>query len=150
MNSDLESLYQEVILDHARRPRNQGTLPGASCHADGFNPMCGDEIHLDARVDQGRIEAVRYEGHGCAICTASASLMSERVQGMSVTEFEALFERVHGMVTGPEGEADPPDLGKLAAIGGVRRFPMRVKCAILAWHALRAAVRGEAEPVTTE
>lgn len=148
MNAEMQALYQEVILDHSRQPRNRGTLPGCACHADGFNPLCGDEIHLDAEVEGGVIRRVRHEGHGCAISTASASLMSERVEGMEVHAFEALFEEVHGVVTGQREARE--DLGKLQALAGVARFPMRVKCAVLPWHALRSALQGEAAPVTTE
>jgi len=148
MNANMKDLYQEVILDHAKHPRNQGKLADATGHADGFNPLCGDEIHIDVVVQEGRIQAVRFEGHGCAVSTASASLLAEQAQGMDLASFEALFGRVHDLVTGVVVSAD--DLGKLEALGGVARFPMRVKCAILPWHAIRAALKGDDTPVSTE
>jgi nitrogen fixation NifU-like protein len=145
---DLAELYRDVIVDHNRSPRNRGRLPGATHHADGDNPLCGDRLHLDVDLDGDVIRDLRFEGSGCAISTASASLMSEAVKGRTRAEAESLFTAVHRMLTG-DG-ADAARLGKLAALAGVREFPARVKCASLAWHTLNAALAGEAAPVTTE
>ena len=148
--SELRELYQSVILDHNRSPRNRGALPGANRRAEGHNPLCGDHVIVEARVDGDRIEAVRFEGNGCAISTASASLMTEAVSGRSATEVKQLFEDFHALVTSdPTQEADVDELGKLAVFSGVREFPLRVKCATLSWHALRAALEG-GEVVSTE
>jgi nitrogen fixation NifU-like protein len=146
--SDLTDLYQEVILDHNKRPRNFGTLEGASHHAEGHNPLCGDRLSLDLRVDDGVIGDVRFQGTGCAISRASASLMTDSIKGRRVDEVERLFERFHRMVTTPPDE-DVEDLGKLSALAGVREFPVRVKCASLAWHTLKAALN-HAQKTTTE
>ena len=145
--SDLRDLYQEVILDHNRRPRNFGALPEANRRAEGNNPLCGDRITVYLDVEGDRIRAVTFEGAGCAISTASASLMTEALQGLSLEEARGLFHGFHELVTqGDKGE----DLGKLAVFTGVREYPMRVKCATLAWHALMAALDGKDLPVTTE
>lgn len=146
--SDLRDLYQEVIVDHGRRPRNFGPLPEANRHAEGFNPLCGDRLTLHLKMADGVIREARFEGAGCAISTASASLMTEALKGRSPAEAEALFEHFHALVTG-EGEASA-GLGKLAVLAGVREFPTRVKCATLAWHTLRAALHDENRPVSTE
>jgi nitrogen fixation NifU-like protein len=143
MMSELTELYQEVILDHNRRPRNFGTLEGASHHAEGHNPLCGDRLSLFLRVDDGVIGDVRFQGSGCAISRASASLMTDSIKGRGVDEAARLFERFHRMVTTPPGE-DVEDLGKLSALAGVREFPVRVKCASLAWHTLKAALERKA------
>jgi nitrogen fixation protein NifU and related proteins len=152
--SDLRDLYQEVILDHYKRPRNFGPLADADHHAEGYNPLCGDRVKLHLRMDGDRIAGISFEGAGCAISTASASLMTEAVSGMSRQEATELERRFHGLVTGDDREAKGgPDLGKLEALSGVREFPIRVKCATLAWHALRAALvdaRVQAAPVSTE
>ena len=140
--SELTDLYQEVILDHNRRPRNFGTLDGASHHAEGYNPLCGDRLCLFLRVDDGVIGDVRFEGSGCAISKASASLMTDSIKGRNVEEVRRLFERFHRMVTTPPGQ-DVEDLGKLSVLAGVREFPVRVKCASLAWHTLKAALERE-------
>jgi nitrogen fixation NifU-like protein len=145
---DLAELYRDVIVDHNRSPRNRGRLPGATRHAEGDNPLCGDRLRLDVDVAGDVIRDIRFEGSGCAISTASASLMSEAVKGRTRAEAEALFTAVHRMLTG-DG-ADAARLGKLAALAGVREFPARVKCASLAWHTLNAALAGSGEPVTTE
>ena len=145
---DLRELYRDVIVDHNRSPRNRGRLPQASCHAQGNNPLCGDRLHLDVELDGDVIRDLRFEGSGCAISTASASLMSEAVKGRTRAEAAALFGAVHGMLTG--GGGDTARLGKLAALAGVAEFPARVKCASLAWHTLNAALAGSAQPVTTE
>jgi nitrogen fixation NifU-like protein len=149
--SDLRELYQEVVLDHSRRPRGFGKLEQATHRAQGYNPLCGDQLELELQIDGGRVRDVRFTGKGCAISTASASLLTEAVRGRSLDEAHALFERFHLAVTTPPGdEIDAAALGKLAALTGVREFPMRVKCASLAWHTLEAAVRGEGVPVSTE
>jgi nitrogen fixation NifU-like protein len=145
---DLADLYRDVIVDHNRSPRNRGRLPGASRHAEGDNPLCGDRLQLDVDLAGGLIRDLRFEGCGCAISTASASLMSEAVKGRTRAEAEELFAAVRGMLTG--APADLARLGKLAALAGVREFPARVKCASLAWHTLNAALAGERDPVTTE
>ena len=145
---DLNDLYQEVILDHNRRPRNFRTIEGASHHADGYNPLCGDKLSLTVQVDGDSIADVAFVGSGCAISKASASLMTDAVKGKSVEEARSLFERFHRMVTTPP-DAPVEDLGKLSVFGGVREFPVRVKCASLAWHTLKAALDRE-ERTTTE
>ncbi|HTL49478.1 MAG TPA: SUF system NifU family Fe-S cluster assembly protein [Steroidobacteraceae bacterium] len=145
---DLNDLYRDVIVDHNRSPRNRGRLPGAARHAEGDNPLCGDRLRLDVDLDGDVIRDLRFEGSGCAISTASASLMSEAVKGRSRAEAAALFDAVHAMLTG--GGGDPARLGKLAALAGVAEFPARVKCASLCWHTLNAALAGSAAPVTTE
>lgn len=145
--SDLRDLYQEVILDHNRRPRNFGPLPAANRRAEGNNPLCGDRVTVYLDVEGDRIRDVAFEGAGCAISTASASLMTEALKGRSVEEARSLFHGFHELVTkGEEGE----DLGKLAVFTGVREYPMRVKCATLAWHTLMAALEARDQPVTTE
>jgi nitrogen fixation NifU-like protein len=146
---DLSELYQEVIVDHSRRPHNFGALPEATHHAEGFNPLCGDRLTLHLQLTDGVIQAARFEGSGCAISTASASLMTEALKGKTLGEAQALFTQVHALVTGAV-PADTPPLGKLRALGGVQQFPARVKCATLAWHTLQAALRGEQAPVSTE
>jgi nitrogen fixation NifU-like protein len=142
--SELNDLYQSVILDHNRRPRNYGELAGASAHADGKNSLCGDELTVWVKLDDGAIADVRFVGHGCAISKASASLMTQAVKGRRVDEAEAIFARFHALVTGREGAGE--GLGSLAALGGVSRFPIRVKCASLAWHTLRRALGTDAPP----
>ena len=131
--SELRELYQEVILDHHKRPRNFGALSAANHHAEGHNPLCGDNVKVYLRVDDGVIRDVGFEGGGCAIATASASLMTEMLKGKRVEEVERLFGEFHDMVTG-EKPTDTADLGKLEVLAGVREFPARVKCATLAWH----------------
>jgi nitrogen fixation NifU-like protein len=147
--AELRELYQSVILDHYKKPRNQGRPEGADREAEGVNPLCGDHVQVYARLEDGRIAAVGFEGAGCAISTASASLMTEAVKGREIADVQALFERFHELVTG-RGDADPESLGKLAVLAGVREFPARIKCATLAWHALRAALEGAGAPVSTE
>ena len=136
---DLNDLYQEVILDHNRRPRNFRRIEPASHHAEGYNPLCGDRFTIFLTIRGDRIEDVAFEGSGCAISKASASLMTDRLKGSTVTEARDLFERFHRMVTTPP-DKDVEDLGKLSVLAGVREFPVRVKCASLAWHALKAAM----------
>jgi nitrogen fixation NifU-like protein len=147
--SDLRDLYQEVILDHNRRPRNFGPLPGATRRAEGHNPLCGDRVTVFLDLAEGRIRDVAFQGSGCAISTASASLMTDALKGLTVEEARGLFHGFHELVTHGGGEG-APDLGKLAVFTGVREYPMRVKCATLAWHALMAALDGQDLPVSTE
>ena len=152
--SELSDLYQEVILDHNRRPRNYGPLPGASRTAQGHNPLCGDRLTLYVQLDGDRIAGISFEGSGCAISKASASLMTDALKGRSLAEAGLLFDRFHQMITSsfdrPIDEEGLEALGKLAAFAGVREFPIRVKCASLAWHTLRAALRGTQDKVSTE
>lgn len=148
MSGDLQDLYQEVILDHNRRPRNFRAIEGAR-KAEGYNPLCGDRIVVYVRVDEGVIRDVSFEGTGCAISRASASLMTDAIKGKTVAEAEQLLERFHRMITAP-ADAPPDDLGKLTVLAGVRQFPVRVKCASLAWHTLRAATAARNEVVSTE
>ncbi|HVR29519.1 MAG TPA: SUF system NifU family Fe-S cluster assembly protein [Thermoanaerobaculia bacterium] len=173
VSDDLRALYQEVILDHYKRPRNFGPLAGADHSAEGYNPLCGDQVKVSVRLEDGRVADVHFEGAGCAISTASASLMTEAIKGKTLEQAEALFQRFHGLLSGKsagdaagsggsrqEGhdpgssaagasEEDELDLGKLEVLGGVRDFPVRIKCATLAWHALRSALQG-GDRVTTE
>lgn len=149
--SDLRELYQEVILDHNRRPRNFRVIAGANRHAEGYNPLCGDRLTLYLQVEGERITDASFEGSGCAISKASASMMTESVKGKTVAEAEALFKRFHRMVTTPpDAPADAEGLGKLAVFAGVREFPVRVKCASLAWHTMKSAVEAKDEVVSTE
>ncbi|HEX3598243.1 MAG TPA: SUF system NifU family Fe-S cluster assembly protein, partial [Polyangiaceae bacterium] len=146
---DARELYQEIILDHGRRPRNFRPMPDASHSAEGKNPLCGDHVIVRLRYKDGVVEDIAFEGSGCAISTAAASTMSEVVKGKTRAEVEALFQEFHDLVMG-KGEHDPEELGKLAAFAGVSEFPMRVKCATLAWHTLQSALNGSAAPVSTE
>lgn len=147
----LGELYQELILDHNKSPRNRRAMPDANFEADGHNPLCGDQIHVYLHMNDGQIEDVSFEGHGCAISTASASLMTEAVKGLSIEEAEKIFREFQRMVTEPDAhvEFEGDTLEKLEALAGVKEFPMRVKCATLAWHTLHAALEGE-EKVSTE
>lgn len=149
--SELTDLYQEVILDHHRSPRNFKVLEGANRSAEGYNPLCGDQLTVYALVDGDVIKDISFQGQGCAISRASASMMTAAVKGAKRADAEALFERFHKLVTGPKGApADDEVLGKLVAFSGVCEFPVRVKCATLAWHTLRAALDAQGTPVTTE
>ena len=149
--SELRELYQSVILDHNKKPRNFGPLEQANRSADGYNPLCGDKVRVSLEVEDDVVKAVRFEGSGCAISTASASLMTEAVGGKPVEEVLRLFEGFHAMVTSdPDAETDRSELGKLVVFAGVREFPIRVKCATLAWHTLMAALEGKDASVTTE
>ena len=152
MNADLRDLYQEVILDHNRRPRNRGKIEDATHDAEGHNPLCGDQVHVWVRVDeQGRVEDIRFDGHGCAISTASASLMTEAIRGLSLEDSHALFQRFHQMLAEEGAEIEwEEERAALGALSGVKEFPARVKCATLAWHTLEAALNREREPVNTE
>ena len=150
--TDLRELYQEVILDHSRRPRNFKELPGAR-QAEGFNPLCGDRATVFVDLDGDRLREVSFQGKGCSISTASASMMTESLKGKTRAEADELFERFHALVTSAPDQAHHhavPELGKLAVFSGVCEFPVRVKCASLPWHTLKAALAGANEPVTTE
>lgn len=148
---DLDALYQSIILDHNRRPRNFRELANADRRSEGRNPLCGDELTLWLKLDGERIEDVSFMGSGCAISKASASIMTTAVKGKTRQEASALFERFHDLVTGhASAKPDDPTLGSLAAFSGVSRFPVRVKCASLAWHALRAALQGDGSVTSTE
>ncbi|MFL5355449.1 Fe-S cluster assembly sulfur transfer protein SufU [Archangium sp.] len=150
MSSELQDLYQEVVLEHGKRPRNFREAEGANRRADGYNPLCGDQLTVTLRLEGDVIKDVGFLGQGCAISRASASLMTGAVKEMSRAQAEHLFELVHKLVTeGPEG-VDMEALGKLAVLSGVNAFPARVKCASLAWHALRAALDGQETSVSTE
>lgn len=146
--NELQELYREVILDHNRSPRNFGELESADRVVEGVNPLCGDRMTLYVKLDNGRIADIKFKGSGCAISVASSSLMSERVKGETVSESLRLFDLIHDMLTGSADGHE--DLDKLAALSGVREFPTRVKCASLAWHALKTALSGEDDRVSTE
>jgi nitrogen fixation protein NifU and related proteins len=146
--SDLRELYQQVILDHNRRPRNFRRLANANRTAEGFNPLCGDRIALELSVEGGVVRDAAFQGAGCAISKAAASMMTTSVIGKPEAEVSALFHRVHAMLTGVAD--DDAEVGKLAVFAGVREFPSRIKCATLAWHTLQAALSRAAEPVSTE
>lgn len=148
--ADLADLYQQIIIDHNRNPRNFKHLDDANRTAHGDNPLCGDKITLYVHLDGEVISDVGFQGSGCAISRASASLMTGAVKGKTTADAEALFHAFHAMVVGETGAADAKALGKLAAFAGVRQFPARVKCANLPWHTLHAAINASAEPVTTE
>ena len=145
--SDLSDLYQEVILDHNRRPRNFHALPGASHKAEGYNPLCGDRLTLYLQIADGTIRDAAFEGAGCAISKASASMMTDELKGKSVADAEAIFERFHRMVTTPP-DRPVEQMGKLSSLAGVREFPVRVKCASLAWHTFKAALTRETKATT--
>ena len=144
----IDELYQEIILDHSKRPRNMGQLEDPTATAEGFNPLCGDRLTLALRLENDIIKDVRFLGCGCAISTASASLMTEVLKGRTKQEAQKLFERFHQLLTNDSAQAE--DLGKLAVFSGVREFPARVKCATLAWHTLKAALENSHEKVSTE
>jgi nitrogen fixation NifU-like protein len=149
--SELRDLYQEVILDHNRKPRNFGRLAGADRTAEGHNPLCGDRIVIDLKLEGDAIREIAFEGSGCAISKASASMMTTTLKGKSFKEAQEIFRSFHGMVTGETGPGfDPESLGKLAVFQGVREFPVRVKCASLAWHTLNAALAESHQTVSTE
>jgi len=149
---DLRGLYQEVILDHSKKPRNYRVLEGADHHAEGYNPLCGDRITIYIKLDNDRITDLSFQGSGCAISTSSASLLTETLKGKTLDEADALFKKFHALVMGEANgnHAGDPQLGKLAVFSGVAEFPVRVKCATLAWHTLRSALKGEEKTVTTE
>jgi nitrogen fixation protein NifU and related proteins len=146
---ELKDLYRDVILDHNRQPRNFGRVEPADAHADGHNPLCGDRLTVSLKLNGDRIEDVRFEGKGCAISTASASLMTEAVKGKDRSAVAQLFDKVHALLT-QHNVVPASDLGKLAALSGVREYPARVKCASLCWHTLNAALERGAATVSTE
>jgi nitrogen fixation protein NifU and related proteins len=151
VRSELRDLYQEVVIDHSKRPRNFRKLEGANRSAEGMNPLCGDEITLYLKLSGDVIEDIGFQGAGCAISKASASLMTGALKNKTKAEAEALFERVHSMLSeGPKSKVDPQEMGKLAVLSGVWEFPSRVKCATLAWHTLRSALDGAEAPVSPE
>jgi nitrogen fixation NifU-like protein len=144
----LRDLYQEVIFDHNRNPRNYGEMAQATHHADGHNPLCGDQLTVYVQLENDLVKKVMFVGHGCAISTASASLMTEAVQGKTIAEVEALFRDMHAMLT--EAQPEARDFGKLEVLSGVREFPARVKCATLAWHTLHNAINDAHDVAKTE
>ena len=146
---DLKDLYRDVILDHNRAPRNFGRIAAADKRAEGHNPLCGDRLSVFVRMNGERVEDIRFEGKGCAISTASASLMTEAVKGKDRAAIRALFEQVHALLTRHDAHPEA-SLGKLAALSGVREFPARVKCASLCWHTLNAALEHGAATISTE
>jgi len=148
--TDLQDLYQELILDHGRRPRNFKPLDAPSRTAEGYNPLCGDKVKIYVKMDDEIVEDVSFEGSGCAISTASASIMTETLKGKTRAQAEELFHTFHDLVTGQQAQLDAPELGKLAVFSGVSEFPIRVKCATLAWHTLRAAMNGDGKVISTE
>jgi nitrogen fixation protein NifU and related proteins len=146
---ELKDLYRDVILDHNRQPRNFGRIEGTDAQADGHNPLCGDRLTVFVRLNGEQVEDIRFEGKGCAISTASASLMTEAVKGKDRVAIQSLYDKVHELLTQQDAAADA-SLGKLAALSGVREFPARVKCASLCWHTLNAALAHGAATVSTE
>ncbi len=149
--SDVQDLYQEVILDHTRKPRNFHVMEDATRKAEGYNPLCGDRVTIYMKMEDGKVADISFKGAGCAISTASASLMTESLKGKSREEVEAIFERFHDLVTGdPMVVAETAKLGKLAVFSGVSEYPTRVKCATLAWHTLLSTLKGNDEVVSTE
>ncbi|MGA8264439.1 MAG: SUF system NifU family Fe-S cluster assembly protein [Ignavibacteriaceae bacterium] len=151
MDNELRELYQQVILDHNKSPRNFRVIENANHHSEGYNPLCGDRIDIYLDVENGIVKDISFQGKGCAISKASASLMSSMVKGKDVEEAEKLFEKFHDLITGKLGDnPDIEELGKLAVFAGVRDFPARVKCASLAWHTMINALKEEKDTVTTE
>lgn len=149
--SELRDLYQELILDHYRSPRNFRELEGTATRAEGFNPLCGDRVTVYIVVEGDVAADIAFQGSGCAICMASSSVMTEVLKGQSIDDIEAIFGKFHDLVTAePDAEPETSGLGKLAAFGGVREYPVRVKCATLPWHTLQAALENKGETVTTE
>jgi nitrogen fixation NifU-like protein len=149
--SDLKALYQEIILDHNRNPRNFKKMEDASCSVDGYNPLCGDHYTIFLKLDNGIIKEISFQGSGCAISKASASVMSTVLKGKTRAEAELLFEEFHHLVRGEnKNENSAEELGKLAAFAGVSEFPARVKCAILPWHTMKNALEEKSETVSTE
>jgi nitrogen fixation NifU-like protein len=149
--SDLRELYQDLIIDHSKRPRNFRALERANRRSEGYNPLCGDKVTVFLELQDDRVRDVSFQGSGCAISTASASVMTESLKGKTLDEAEALFEVFHNLITGkPPATGQAPELGKLAVFAGVSEFPARVKCAALAWHTLHAALQGRGDSVSTE
>lgn len=150
IDADLAALYQDIIIDHNKSPRNFRELAPPRSEAEGYNPLCGDRLTVYLHLDGERIREVSFQGTGCAISVASASLMSEALTGKTVAEAAALFERMHALLTGKGDPAAADALGKLGALAGVRAYPSRVKCATLAWHTVQSALAGDRKAVTTE
>jgi len=152
MSDELDDLYRETILDHTKRPRNFRALTDANRTADGYNRLCGDKLKLFVKLEGDVIKDIAFQGSGCSISTASASMMTEALKGKRLADVQHLFDEFHQVVTGPPDEMPdiPEDLGKLAAFAGVRKFPVRVKCATLSWHTLQAALKDDHKPVSTE
>lgn len=151
MDQELKELYQQVILDHNKSPRNFRVMDNATQHAEGFNPLCGDHLDVYLIIEDGIVKDVSFKGEGCAISKASASVMTSVLKGKTIEEAEALFEKFHDLVTGKLGEnLDLDELGKLAVFAGIQEFPVRVKCASLAWHTMINALHNKSEKVTTE
>lgn len=148
--ADLRELYQEILLEHNSKPRNFRKLPGANCTAEGYNPLCGDQITLYLNVEDDVIADVGFQGSGCAISRASASLMTQSIKGQSVAKVEEIFDAFHRMLTKPGEPLDDNLLGDLEMLSGVAEFPTRIKCAILSWHTLRASLTGQREAASTE
>jgi nitrogen fixation NifU-like protein len=149
-NGELSDLYQEVILEHSKAPRNFRKPAEANQHAEGYNPLCGDRCTVYINMDGDAIRDIAFQGSGCAISRASASMMTQILKGKTKAEAAKLFEEFHGLVTGKEAPAETPDLGKLKVFSGVSKFPARVKCATLAWHTLQSALEDKSETVSTE
>ena len=150
MSLELRELYQDVILDHNKRPRNRGKLENPSGQAEGHNPLCGDNVTVYIHTQDGKVESVTFEGSGCAISTASASMMTEAIKGKTLTEVESIFREFQQMVTATGQAEEHPDLGDLEVLAGVREYPVRIKCATLPWHTLHAALLGAENKVSTE
>jgi nitrogen fixation NifU-like protein len=148
--SDLRDLYQEVVLDHGRKPRNQRAMQDATAESVGYNPLCGDKLHLYVQVQDGKVSDVSFEGSGCAISTASASLLTQVLKGKTQDEARTILHGFLAMLTEEDDAPEASSLGKLAVFEGVKEFPVRVKCATLPWRTLEAALRGDDDPVTTE
>ena len=148
--SEIQDLYQEMILDHNRRPRNYRAIEEADCSAEGYNPLCGDRVTVFLNLDGNVVKEVTFQGSGCAISTASASLMTESLKGKTLEEAKALFQRFHSLLTGATVQSDDAGLGKLEVFSGVCKYPARVKCATLVWHTVNAALQNKHEVVTTE
>lgn len=150
MNDELRELYQDVIIEHSKRPRNFHPMDAAAQRAEGYNPLCGDTVTVYLTLDGEVVKDASFQGHGCAISTASASVMTEILKGKTRAQAEQIFHTFHDLVTGKRDQADPTELGKLAVFAGVSEFPVRVKCATLCWHTAHAALEGKDEPVSTE
>lgn len=148
--AELRDLYQEVILEHAKAPRNYREQPEPAAKAEGYNPLCGDRCTVFINTDGGVIKDISFQGNGCAISKASASMMTQALKGKTLPEAEGMFKSFHGMVTGQKNEGEGSDMGKLKVFAGVSEFPARVKCATLAWHTLEAALHGDQQKVSTE
>lgn len=148
--NELQELYQQVILDHNKNPRNFGELENANCFAEGYNPLCGDHINVALVVENGAITEVKFSGNGCAISKASASIMTTLLKGKTLAEAGEMFEQFHDLVTNDDAAAEVESLGKMAVFSGVREFPARVKCASLCWHTMRNAIEAKGEVVSTE